>query len=404
MKLEGYYSSGQFAKMAKVSVRTIRFYDKQNILKPSYITPSGARFYTDSDFIKLQQILLFKYLGFSLENIRNMTINDADSQFLSRSLLQQKRLITDKIEQMQLVQSAIDETIHQLTEHEEVDWNQMLNLIHLTGMEKSLKNQYENANNISARIRLHQQYSTNKQGWFPWVFEQGISLINKNNTIKILELGCGDGTLWKENIEKIPHNTEIILSDISEGMLRDARRSLGTANQFSYEVIDCEKIPYENETFDIIFANHVLFYCKNIENVCKEIQRVLKEHGIFICTTYGKKHMKEITQLAQDFDARIVLAAENLYEHFGLENGEQLLSPHFKEITLKYYEDEIKINNAEPLIEYILSCHGNQNQYLLERYKDFRIFTEKKVKKGFHITKDAGLFICHNRPLSQTSL
>ena len=73
MKLPGYYSSGDFARMAQVSVRTIRFYDKQNILKPSYVTPAGARFYTDSDFVKLQQILLLKYLGFSLEEIKGMT-------------------------------------------------------------------------------------------------------------------------------------------------------------------------------------------------------------------------------------------------------------------------------------------------------------------------------------------
>ena len=65
MKLPGYYSSGEFARMAQVSVRTIRFYDKQNILKPSYVNGSGARFYTEEDFAHLQQILLLKYLGFS---------------------------------------------------------------------------------------------------------------------------------------------------------------------------------------------------------------------------------------------------------------------------------------------------------------------------------------------------
>ena len=74
MKLPGYYTSGQFAHMAEVSVRTIRYYDQQNILKPSYINESGARFYTDEDFVRLQQILLLKYLGFSLEDIREMTI------------------------------------------------------------------------------------------------------------------------------------------------------------------------------------------------------------------------------------------------------------------------------------------------------------------------------------------
>ena len=39
MKPSGYYTSGEFARMANVSIRTIRFYDKQNILKPSYVSP-----------------------------------------------------------------------------------------------------------------------------------------------------------------------------------------------------------------------------------------------------------------------------------------------------------------------------------------------------------------------------
>ena len=47
MKKDGYYSSGEFARMAHVTLRTIRYYDKQDILKPSYVTESGARFYTD---------------------------------------------------------------------------------------------------------------------------------------------------------------------------------------------------------------------------------------------------------------------------------------------------------------------------------------------------------------------
>ena len=38
MQKDDLYSSGEFAKMAHVSVRTIRYYDKQNILKPTYIT------------------------------------------------------------------------------------------------------------------------------------------------------------------------------------------------------------------------------------------------------------------------------------------------------------------------------------------------------------------------------
>ena len=102
MNLPGYYTSGQFARMANISVRTVRFYDKQNILKPSYVSPSGSRFYTEQDFARLQQILLLKYLGFSLDDIKEMTINDTDFHFMLNSLNMQQKLIRDRIEQLQL--------------------------------------------------------------------------------------------------------------------------------------------------------------------------------------------------------------------------------------------------------------------------------------------------------------
>lgn len=412
MKLPGYYSSGDFARMAQVSVRTIRFYDKQNILKPSYVTPAGARFYTDSDFVKLQQILLLKYLGFSLEEIKGMTIDDADHHFLQNSLTMQKKLIEDKIEQMQLVEQAIDNTVEALEENHQIDWSQMLHLIHLTGMEKSLKSQYENANNISARIRLHKEFSTNKQGWFPWIFETGIlpyvetkrntsgAEVVGNNTqselrkIEILELGCGEGSLWTENLQLIPKNVHITVSDISEGMIRDVRRNIGTDDRFSYECFDCQQIPAQANTYDMVIANHVLFYCDDITQACSEIKRVLKPDGILLCSTYGTAHMQEITELVQKFDSRIILAAENLYERFGLDNGAEILNQYFSKVAIEKYEDAIVIDKADPLIEYILSCHGNQNQYLLDKYQEFRQYVKKQVKGQYRITKDAGYFLC----------
>lgn len=395
MKLPGYYSSGEFARMAQVSVRTIRFYDKQNILKPSYVTPAGARFYTDSDFVKLQQILLLKYLGFSLEEIKGMTIDDADHHYLQSSLTMQKKLIEDKIEQMQLVGQAIDNTVSALEENNQIDWSQMLHLIHLTGMEKSLKSQYENANNISARIRLHKEFSTNQQGWFPWIFETGIlPRIQEKETIEILELGCGEGSLWAENLHLLPEYVHVTVSDISEGMIRDIRRNIGADERFSFETFDCHTIPAQAKTYDIVIANHLLFYCEDIAQVCLEVKRVLKEDGCFLCSTYGSKHMHEITHLVQNFDSRIILAAENLYERFGLDNGGEMLSDFFGEIDTVLYEDTILINEADPLIEYILSCHGNQNQYLLDRYQDFRQYVKKQVKRQYRITKEAGYFLC----------
>ena len=393
MKLPGYYTSGQFAHMAEVSVRTIRYYDQQNILKPSYINESGARFYTDEDFVRLQQILLLKYLGFSLEDIREMTINDTDYHLMQNALNLQLKLIDDKIEQMQLVKQAIQDTSREISKNHTVNWSQMLHLIHLTGMEKSLKTQYQNASNISARIHLHEMYSQNQTGWFPWIYHN----CKITDGMRILEIGCGDGTLWNENMAKLPQNISVVLSDISEGMLRDVRRRIGSDSRFAFQAFDCHRIPFASDSFDLVIANHVLFYCKDISKVCREVSRVLIPGGTFLCSTYGASHMQEITALVQEFDSRIQLSGDALYARFGLENGAELLAPYFSEISTQLYDDALYVTDAAPLIEYILSCHGNQNQYLLERYQDFRRFVEKKTLKGFHITKSAGLFICRNK-------
>ena len=393
MHKDGYYSSGEFAKKSNVSVRTIRYYDQQNILKPSLLTDEGVRFYTDSDFTRLQQILLLKYLGFTLDDIRNMTIGDSDYHVLKNSLELQKRMIQDKIAQMQLVCKAIEETEDSIKEGKGVDWSNMLEIIHLTNMEDSMKNQYINAGNISARINLHNRFSVNKQGWFPWIYEQ----LCVRDGMKVLEIGCGDGTLWKENKDKLPENIEITLSDTSEGMLRDARRNVGIGDhRFRFRHFDCHRIPYEDQSFDLVVAGHVLFYCEDIPQVCREVRRVLKPGGRFVCSTYGGGHMKEVSELVQSFDDRIVLSAEKLYERFGRENGAEILEQYFTDVHWRTYEDELVIPDPEPLISYILSCHGNQSQYILDRYKEFQTYVRKKTEKGFRITKDAGVFIAWN--------
>ena len=385
-----YYSSGEFARMAQITVRTVRYYDKQNILKPSLVTPTGARFYTEEDFARLQQIMLLKYLGFSLEDIRELTVNDSDYSYLEHSLEQQQNLVRDRIEQLQLEEQAIGETVTEIRQQQNVDWNRMRELIHLTGMENSLKAQYRNSTNISARIRLHRLFSSNKQGWFPWIYEQ----CQITEGMKILELGCGNGRLWIENKAKLPADCEIILSDISEGMIRDVRREQSLQDdRFSFAAFDCHAIPYEDASFDLVIANHVLFYCKDVDRVCSEVGRVLKPGGRFVCGTYGVAHMQEVSRLVTQFDDRITLSGENLYEHFGKENGAQALAPYFAEVDWQQYEDALIVTQAEPLIEYVLSCHGNQNQYILEKYNKFRKYVEGQIRNGYTITKDAGIFI-----------
>lgn len=392
----GFYTSGEFAKKARVTIRTIRYYDKQGILKPSNMSEAGYRLYTDEDFVRLQKILSLKYLGFSLEEIVAMTIND-DSSDIARSLEMQRELIQKRIRHLETMEQTLTDTSHMLEQTNQVDWNNILNLIHITNMEHTLVEQYKTSVNLNVRIELHRRFSHNPIPWFSWLAAQ----IDINHAQTILEVGCGNGELWQQiPVDKLK-DKQIYVTDISAGMVEDAANNLKKVGMdfFSYEVADCQILPYTDGRFDLVIANHVLFYVKNICETVKEIGRVLSDHGVFYCSAYGKDHMKEITALVQEFDSRITLSEVALYELFGLEQGQVLLEEEFEEVEQMMYDDYLLVDEAEPLLDYILSCHGNQSEMLSHRQREFKVFLQEKIKKqhGIRITKMAGLFICKGR-------
>ena len=66
------YSVKQLANLAKVSVRTLHLYDQKGLLKPSVRTEAGYRMYGEKELLRLQQILFYKELDFSLEAIKDL--------------------------------------------------------------------------------------------------------------------------------------------------------------------------------------------------------------------------------------------------------------------------------------------------------------------------------------------
>lgn len=377
-----YYKTGQFAKLANVSERTIRYYDKIGLLKPSFVMENGYRQYSDLDLLKLQKILSLKHLGFSIEEIFPMVMDNTN---LKESFELQIDLIEDKISHLQSLKDALKRA----SQTPDLSWNMILSLVQLSNEETNIIEQYKNAKNLNDRISLHEKYSTNKQGWFNWLFNQ----IDFSRVYRLLELGCGNGKLWQENKIDL-RNREIFLSDISEGMVEEVRNKLGS--DFNCIVADAEKIPFKDSYFDSIIANHVLFYLNDLNLGLKEISRVLRPNGILYCSTYGKNHMKEITEIVQSFDSRINLSNYSLYDIFGLENGESILSKYFSNIQRMDYRDSLEITESKPLIDYIMSCHGNQNEILGPRLNEFKEYIEELLKNSGKIvvTKQAVLFIC----------
>ncbi|AOT71496.1 MerR family transcriptional regulator [Geosporobacter ferrireducens] len=110
------FTTGELAKMCSVSIRTVQFYDKEGIVKPSDYSEGGKRLYTEKELKELHLVCLYKALGFSLEEIRNI-INEKNSyQLLSEVLSKQSTNINEKIHSLQRTKEKLDAILQELNE------------------------------------------------------------------------------------------------------------------------------------------------------------------------------------------------------------------------------------------------------------------------------------------------
>ncbi|WP_027632680.1 MerR family transcriptional regulator [Clostridium hydrogeniformans] len=391
-----YYTAGVFAKKSGVTLKTIHHYHKEGILCPSSYSESGYRLYSEADFEKLQRILTLKFIGFSLEDIKNIIESDKKEDNIVNSLNMQMEIIDEKIKHLELVKKAINEAKIMKDEKNQVDWNKFINIIRVVNMEKVWRNQYKNSSNLCSRINLHELFSTNKQGWFSWLFD----VIDLGEDLNILELGCGNASFWLSNKDRVPRKCNITLTDISEGMINDSIENLKAVKErFNFKVVDAEKIPYDDDKFNIVLANHMLYHVADREKAFKEIKRVLKSDGRLYASTIGNTHLRELGELVREFDSRIYLSRIKLKSEFGIETGVHELNKWFNNVELLRYEDSLVVTKVEPLVDYVLSTMGNAREILVdEKLTLFREFIQEEIDKNgsIFITKDTGVFRCSN--------
>lgn len=260
-----------------------------------------------------------------------------------------------------------------------------------------VRTQYQNAEKLNVRMLLNQKFSTNPYSWHRWLFDQ----IEFRPPCRVLELGCGDGHFWIENRDRIPAGLDITLSDFSEGMLDQARQNLKYQTPlFQFKVIDAQFIPYEDESFDVILACHMLYHVPDRSKALSEIRRVLKPHGCLLASTGGANAMKELADLVTRFDPQLSSWRTLFSESFSLENGTKQLSEYFSDISLLRYSDYLLVTDAKMLADYVLSGRIELPE---DREADFRHFVELELQANggqFYITKDAGMFAAREKILN----
>ncbi|MGN0474689.1 MAG: MerR family transcriptional regulator [Acutalibacteraceae bacterium] len=387
------YTAGELAKMAGVSLRTVRFYDSKGILKPIAHSDSGYRYYDCNSVERLQKILMMKFIGFSLEQIQQIMSSDGDSVKLS--LAAQKNLLLEKKAHIEAIISAIDEA--QGIEGDEL-WEKLSEIMKFTAQKEKIITQYADDSNLQRRINIH-AYSTAETPWMQWVFDR----LEISGGMKILEIGCGNALLWRENIDRIPENTEIYLTDYSQGMVESAENLLSELKpetdsrsiKFRFGTADANDLKICGK-YDLVIANHVLYHVRERGKLLERVHDLLTDGGRFCCTTIGQHHMEELNRMLTEFSGEIQSPFFEMSDEFTLENGGGLLEKVFDRVEKEEQDSNLIVDDARAIYDYVYSYPGNVKEILDKRGGDFIAMIREKIEKegAMFIRKSQGIFTC----------
>lgn len=248
-----------------------------------------------------------------------------------------------------------------------------------------VKQQYATAKNLNTRISIHDKYSTNKMGFGNWI----VSNYRIEKGMKVLELGCGTGDVWKDRESLIGMCSKLILSDFSEGMVATAKANIGNYDNVEYSVMDIQEIPYQDDMFDIVIANMMLYHVPDIGKGLAEVRRVLKSDGCFYCATYGEHGIVEyLSKILSGYGVE-----DNINKNFTLQNGHEILRKAFSKVEKLEYVDSLAITGIDDMVEYIYSLSSMTSLSSIPKQEIKDILTSHTINGILNVPKEYGMFI-----------
>jgi SAM-dependent methyltransferase len=227
----------------------------------------------------------------------------------------------------------------------------------LTGRETILE-QYKTPDRLAARVRFHQAYSLAPKQFLEWAIER----IRLEGHEHVLDAGCGTGTYLFPIADRLKEKGgRIVGMDLSEGMLEQLRERAAAYENVELVQGDLQKtLPFPDESFDIVMANFVVYHVDHIPHSIRELKRVLKKGGLLLLATGSHKNLHELEQIHTECKQILGFPPEaihvrNHYSRFSIENGASFIRPHFPWFELHILYDQIRVESAEPVMEYYAS-------------------------------------------------
>ncbi|MEF9951174.1 MAG: MerR family transcriptional regulator [Clostridium sp.] len=106
-----HFSIGEISKLCNIPIKTLRYYDEINLLKPSYKNPkTGYRYYSVEQFIHIDLIKFCRSIGMPLKDIITLSSNGSSVEYILETLQNQARELDKKIQSLQSIKDYIEKS------------------------------------------------------------------------------------------------------------------------------------------------------------------------------------------------------------------------------------------------------------------------------------------------------
>ena len=146
---------------SNVSVRTLQYYDKLGLLKPSTVSKGGRRLFSDNDMTILHQIVTFKSLGLSLDEIKCRIMPTNTNEDIKKMLFKQSEIIKEQMMKAARVIESIEMIAYEIERNNTVDWSRYSRMMQMIqeNNESFWVSHYLENDVLERIIHIHEKYS-----------------------------------------------------------------------------------------------------------------------------------------------------------------------------------------------------------------------------------------------------
>lgn len=262
-----------------------------------------------------------------------------------------------------------------------------------------IRKHYSTDDHLRVRQDIHDRFTIPDLSFPEWVLDR----IPWQGADRLLDVGCGNG-LYYSKLQARNQTVDYHGIDLMQSML-DHHPLAGT-NRVTLS--NAEKLPFDDDSFDIVMANHMIHHVQNIEVALAECRRVLVTGGVLVIATNSMATMPELQVLMRRAvvlltrtGAATVRAPDMPTDRFALENGIRLLSRQFYAIVRHDLPSNLVFPDVEPAMKYLESTRDLRESSLPDDvvWEDVMMIMRQQINQlikhlgELMINKQAGILI-----------